>query len=98
MKRFIAAVALALGVGGCVPGYDNNDLQLITAFTAKETCSCLFVMGMSEEYCKAWTKESPAVASWTADPAGKTVEASALYLWGARARYLGTEFGCTLDP
>ena len=77
--------------------YDNNDLQLISAYTAKEMCSCLFVMQRDEAYCRAWTKESPAVADVRIDREKKTVESGAVLFWMRRAHYVDDQFGCVLD-
>jgi hypothetical protein len=99
MKRFVL-IAFAFAIAACADGgarnYDNNDLQLVTAYTAKDMCTCLFVMGMSEDYCRAFTKASPAVADVRIDTGNKSVETGALMLWGARARHDG-EFGCILE-
>jgi hypothetical protein len=78
--------------------YPNNDLVLVTAYTAKDACSCLFVMEREEEYCRAFVKADPSVASLTIDREQKAVESSALLLWGARAHYVNEHDGCVLDP
>ena len=52
---------------------------------------------MPEDYCRAWVKVSPDVARSSVDQANKTVESSALVLWGARATYQGPHFGCVLE-
>ena len=77
--------------------YDAGDLTLLARYTAKESCSCIFVMEMSEAYCRAFTKASPAVASWSVDRAGRTVRASALLLWRARARFVDEKLGCAFE-
>lgn len=93
------ALALAACTGEAPRGrpYDNNDLQLITAYTAKELCSCLFVLEQPEDFCRAWTRASPAVASYRVDLPGRAVEASAVLLWGARARFVDEKTGCVLE-
>jgi hypothetical protein len=90
-----AGAALACGTGA--REYANNDLELAAAHAAHDLCSCLFVMNMPEAYCKAWVKASPDVARYSVDHANKTVEASALILWGARAVYEGEHHGCALQ-
>lgn len=103
MRRALTLVAAAamfafLSCSGEGPRqYDNNDLQLISGYTAKELCSCLFVMEMDEPYCRAWTKASPAVADARIDLEKKTVEAGALLFWGRTARYVDADFGCVLE-
>ena len=100
-KRVVGAVmglglALACGGGGSRQ-YANNDLELAAAHAAKDVCSCLFVMNMPDDYCREWVRASPDVARYSVDRANKTVEASALVLWGARARYQGPHHGCTVE-
>ena len=105
MKR--AALAVLLGallpaLSSCERGgrrvYDNNDLELVVAYTAKDACTCLFVMERDEAFCRAFVKASPAVAHLTIDPEQKAVETSAVLLWSARARYVDARNGCVLEP
>jgi hypothetical protein len=77
--------------------YGRNDLQLATGYTAKEACSCLFVMEQPEAFCRAWTKASPDVAGFRVDWDARTVEASALLMWGAKARFVEGTQGCVLE-
>jgi hypothetical protein len=103
MKRTVLLGALLLSLTACGSGssrriYDNNDLELVTAYTAKDACSCLFVVEQDEAFCRAFVKANPAVASFTIDREKKAVESSALLLWGARAHYVNEHDGCVLDP
>lgn len=99
MKRLIALwiSTWLLSCGGAPGEYDNNDLQLVTGYTAKDFCSCLFVMEQTEAYCRAWTKASPAVARIRIDERRKVVSASAAILWGAEARFVDAQQGCVLE-
>lgn len=95
-----ALVLAALTTSCGNPGYheyNNSDLQLITGYAAKEYCSCIFVMEQSEEWCTAWTKANPQVDSVRLDRASKSVEASALMMWAARAHYVDEHFGCVIE-
>lgn len=105
MKRAGLAVllgALLLVLASCEGKgrrrYANNDLVLVTAYTAKDACTCLFVMERDEGFCRAFVKASPAVARLTIDREQRAVEASAVLLWGARARYVDAHDGCVLEP
>ncbi len=96
----MVGVALSACGGTTADGkrtYADNDLVLVTAYTAKESCSCLFVIGQTEEYCRAWTVQSPEVTSWSVDYGTQTVTATALTFWGARAHYVSREYGCVLE-
>lgn len=108
MRRFAAALISAAvlaafvlpACGGSDDGthlYGRNDLQLITAFTAKELCSCLFVAGHTEDDCRAYAKQAPPVASAQIDLEGKAVTSSALMLWSARAHWVDEKTGCVLE-
>ena len=81
MKRTLMAVLLALlvpALASCESGgrrvYDNNDLEVVAAHTAKDACSCLFVMEREEAFCRAFVKADPAVAQLTIDTEEKVVE------------------------
>lgn len=78
--------------------YGNSDLVLVTGYTAKETCSCVFVMEQSEEFCQRWTQAAPAIATAHVDFEKKTVKASALSFWDATARFVDERHGCELVP
>ncbi len=97
--RVALPVLLFGGCGSSRPGYPYswNDLQLITAYTAKTACTCLFVMELSEDECRAYAQQSPAVATWRVSASTKTVDSSAALFWGARARYRDARHGCTLE-
>lgn len=101
MKRAVLLGALLPVLAACESSggrmYDNNDLQLVTAYTAKDACSCLFVMEREEAFCQAFVKASPAVARLTIDTEKKVVESTALLLWNARARFVDERQGCVLE-
>ena len=83
---------------GCSQGYDNNDLELLTQYRARELCSCLFVEQQTEAYCVAYTVAAPNLATFQIDYARKAVQSEALFMWGARAHLDDNErFGCVLD-
>lgn len=98
MRRALLSAAALLALSCGAPGeYRSNDLQLVTGYTAKEMCSCLFVMEQTEDFCRAWTAASPPLARFRVDAAKKTVESSALMLWGARAHFVSARAGCILE-
>lgn len=91
------ALLLALALAACNDeAYDNNDAELAVRQKAKEMCSCLFVMELTEAECAAWTRVSPNVARATIDWQQKRVHAVALGLWAADARFDGRH-GCVHD-
>lgn len=101
-RSFLCAVLLAVVVLGCPSNgpprtFDNNDLELAVGNAARMSCSCLFVMNMPEEYCRAWVKATPDVARFSFDPVRKTVEASSFISWAATARYVDDKRGCVVE-
>jgi hypothetical protein len=99
--RRLFAAALLVALVGCSSEkgriYSDNDLQLLTQYSAKEICSCVFVMGRDEGFCAAWAKQQPDLKTFRVDRARGTVETEAVLFWGARARYLGPRRGCLLE-
>ncbi|HYD39349.1 MAG TPA: hypothetical protein VEB43_00840 [Anaeromyxobacter sp.] len=97
----LGLVVLALAALAIVPGvtgrYRNSTPALAAAYRAKETCSCVFVQGRDEGYCRAWTVASPDIARAELDRAARIVRARALGLWTARARYVDARRGCVLE-
>ncbi len=100
MKRLLLLVTLALA--GCADPdahprtFANSDLQLAVGNGARMGCSCMFVMNMSEGYCREWVKASPDVAKLTFDVANKRVEASTFVSWTATAHFVDEKHGCVL--
>ena len=82
---------------GCNQGYDNHDLVLLTSYRAKDVCSCMYVMGRDEEYCRNWTKASPNLATITVDEEAKSVHTEALQYWSATAVFVSDNQGCVLQ-
>jgi hypothetical protein len=99
MRIYCALILLLLGACQKSEGlsYDNNDLELLTAYRAKELCSCLFVMDQSESYCTAWTVAAPNLATFRIDRNKKRVETVAGIMWSAAAYYEGERTGCIIE-
>ena len=100
MRRLIPLFFLGLvlsALAACESRYQENDLELITAYRAKTMCSCMFTEGNSEEFCAAYSLQNPAVATYRVDVERQRVEAQAVLLWGDSARYTGERFGCVFE-
>ncbi|MFL5320614.1 MAG: hypothetical protein ACJ790_13215 [Myxococcaceae bacterium] len=96
MRKLLLVPIVA--VLACSAGrYSRNDLQLVTSYTAKEMCACLWTMEQDETFCRAWTKAKPEVAKMRIDVEKKTVTAEAITLWGAKAHWVSDRAGCVLD-
>jgi hypothetical protein len=102
MKRWLALGALALlvscaDVNGTPRTFANSDLELAVGNGARMGCSCMYVMQMSESYCRAWILATPDVARVSFDATAKTAEAAAFVSWAAKARYVDDQHGCVLE-
>jgi hypothetical protein len=96
----LGVVALAAGCASDTSSprtFANSDLELAVGNGARMACSCLFVMEMPEDYCRAWVRASPDVARISIDATAKTVEAAAFISWAAKARYVDAQRGCVLE-
>jgi hypothetical protein len=100
MKR--AAIFALLCFAGCANDgpprtYKANDAQLAVGNSARMGCSCVFVMGMSDDYCRAWVKATPDIASFNVDHGNKSVSSTAFISWTAKAHYVDDNVGCVLE-
>lgn len=71
--------------------------RIIGAYTAKEYCSCRYVMGNSADYCRAYTKQYVPTSAFLDDEARKRVTARGLGSTQTAA-WLGVREGCQLMP
>lgn len=101
MKR-LAPLALLL-LAACADDnaprrtFANSDLELAVGNGARMGCTCMFVMKMGEDYCRAWVKASPDVAKIAIDTNAKTVESSAFISFAAKAHFVDERHGCVLE-
>lgn len=70
--------------------------KIISAYTAKEYCSCRYVMGQPADYCRGYVKQY-VPASLVDDGEHKSVSAQGLGQ-GATAVWRGQREGCVLQP
>ena len=98
--RALAAIifldTLKLATASC-GRYSANDLELATATRAKEICSCVYVSGQSPEFCDELTAVDPPLVTFRIDQDNRVVEAQALLMWSARARFVDKQSGCALE-
>ena len=80
-----------------VPDYSSSLFRLGSGFAAQEACSCLFVMGMDEDFCREWVRVSPDVAKFRVDWENKRVKARALGMGHTSAVYTGERTGCIIE-
>ena len=77
--------------------YDPGLLDLAAAASAKQVCSCVFVMQRDEEFCAEWTRVSPDIARFRVDPDEREVRSRALVVGRARARFVDEQVGCVQE-
>lgn len=71
--------------------------DIISAYTAKEYCSCRYVMNNDAGYCQGYVKQWLPFSAFTDDPAAKRVLVSGLGRSNS-AQWLGERQGCRLNP
>ncbi|WP_017906086.1 hypothetical protein [Pseudomonas asplenii] len=71
--------------------------RIISAYTAKEYCSCRYVMNNSADYCEGYVKQSLPISRLLDDPRQRRVSVEGLGRQ-ATAVWLGEREGCRLQP
>ncbi|WP_223444399.1 MULTISPECIES: amidase [Pseudomonas] len=71
--------------------------DIISAYTAKEYCSCRYVMNNDAEYCHGYVKQWLPASGFIDDPAGKRVTVSGMGRSNS-AVWIGERQGCRLQP
>lgn len=71
--------------------------DIISAYTAKEYCSCRYVMNNDAEFCHRYVKQWLPVSSFTDDPVSKRLTVSGLGRSNG-AQWIGEHQGCRLIP
>ncbi|WP_060842674.1 hypothetical protein [Pseudomonas sp. St29] len=71
--------------------------DILGAYTAKEYCSCRYVMQQPGEDCRAYVRQYLPISGFNDEPQARRVTASALGRTHG-ASWLGPREGCRLDP
>ncbi|MDR6163598.1 amidase [Pseudomonas sp. HN2] len=98
MKRFLLVLLLLLLGWGW---YERENLwafaDIISAYTAKEYCSCRYVMNNDAGYCRGYVKQWLPTSGFTDDPSSKTITVSGMGRSNS-AQWLSERQGCRLQP
>ncbi|WP_447796313.1 amidase [Pseudomonas moraviensis] len=98
MKRFLLVLLLLLLGWGW---YERENLwafaDIISAYTAKEFCSCRYVMNNDAGYCRGYVKQWLPTSGFTDDPSSKTITVSGMGRSNS-AQWLSERQGCRLQP
>ncbi|MCY4644154.1 MAG: hypothetical protein OXB88_06000 [Bacteriovoracales bacterium] len=72
--------------------------KIAAKYYAKETCSCLFVTGQQEEFCREILKQKSVKIKYSLeiDYTTKTVSSSILTIFRAKAQWQDLHRGCRL--
>lgn len=71
--------------------------DIISAYTAKEYCSCRYVMNNDAEYCHAYVKQWLPTSGFSDDTASKRITVSGLGRSNS-AVWINKRQGCRLSP
>lgn len=99
MKRLMAVLGVCTVMGCGTRYYSKDEAFMMTQSSAKETCSCIFILGLDEARCADYSRliGPRQVVSLTVNREENTVEGRLLgYL--ARARWVNPEQGCVMEP
>ncbi|MBC3376549.1 amidase [Pseudomonas sp. SWRI92] len=70
--------------------------DIISAYTAKEYCSCRYVMQQPAEYCRGYVKQSVPTSEFLETAQAKRITVSGLGR-SHSARWIGERQGCRLE-
>src|SRR3989344_5955101 len=71
--------------------------DIISAYTAKEYCSCRYVMGNDTEYCLSYVKQWLPTSGFYDDAPNKRITVSGMGRTN-RAAWIGERQGCRSNP
>ena len=71
--------------------------DIISAYTAKEYCSCRYVMNNHADYCRGYVQQWLPISGFTDDTTSRRVTVSGLGRSNS-ATWLSARQGCRLDP
>ncbi|MCE0464960.1 MULTISPECIES: hypothetical protein [Pseudomonas] len=71
--------------------------DIISAYTAKEYCSCRYVMQQPADYCRGYVKQSVPISDFLETPEAKRITVAGLGRSNS-ARWMGERQGCQLEP
>jgi hypothetical protein len=98
----LKAMLLLLTAGGAtllaaerVRAREASQFEVLTGFSAKEACSCAFVVEQNDEYCVAFGQTGPVPVAVAIDHGAKTVTST--FLGTSRTARFTEGAGCLTD-
>lgn len=89
--NFLTLLSLLL-LSSCVPDF----FKVVSNSYAKELCSCLFVVGQEEDYCKNYAKQIVSVSELTISRENKRVLAKG-FGHKSSVTFRSKRLGCQID-
>lgn len=74
----------------------DNLFHVLTGFSAKEACSCAFVVEQTDEYCQAFGQVSGFEVEVSIDRGARTVKST--FVDASRVARFTEGAGCIVDP
>ena len=98
MKRVLLVLVL---LAGAWAWYERQALAdfpgILSAYSAKEYCSCRYVMGFDPQYCRSYVQQYLPLSRLDEDAQQRLISAAGLGV-ESRAQWLGPREGCRLLP
>ncbi len=70
---------------------------IISSYSAKMMCSCMFVSGHDEDYCRNYARQYVPIQKANFDKTTKTVTVKGFWQVN-KAQFVNRRFGCALQP
>lgn len=96
MKRFVMALLLPFLFLSEAGAGEVGIVHLLTGFSAKESCSCAFVVQQTDDYCMQFGQVEGFEVDVAIDHEAKMVTAT--FNETARTAHFTDAAGCVLDP
>ncbi|MDD2057546.1 amidase [Pseudomonas sp. GD03860] len=98
MKRLVLALLLLAGAWGWYERQALADFPgILSAYSAKQYCSCRFVMGFDAPYCRGYVRQYLPLSRLEEDSQARQVTVAGLGV-ERRAAWRGAREGCGLLP
>jgi len=98
LRVLVALLAVSLGWSAWQARQALADFPgILSAYSAKEYCSCRFVMGFDQAYCRGYVKQWLPLSSLEEDRQQRLVRATGLGQHNA-ATWQSAQAGCRLLP
>jgi hypothetical protein len=96
MRRFVLAALLVVAFGSTARADGDFDLLgVLLGFSAKETCSCVFLADQTDEYCTAFGQTAGLNVTLAIDRAARAITST--FQGTSRTAHADAAGACQLD-